>query len=252
MGVLISWASEELEAVLAKLSSKQAAGVQRIIEAELAGRSLSSLLDCSDQICTSTTYYGYKSKNGRRDRPGWNAKPEFRQALILARRDYRAWMLEHGTSEALQVLASTAPSAARVLKHQVEGDADAVTALCRLLKSELVEDRLNAATGLFSVGLPAVVPAIIQALGDEKDDRVRAALIAVLGRIAGYTDADRQRAAMAVLDRADVKTAAKQAREIDQNELDREIERRLAQLAGGSEAAVTETPASIGGEGEPG
>ncbi|OQA16701.1 MAG: hypothetical protein BWY63_02655 [Chloroflexi bacterium ADurb.Bin360] len=247
MGVLISWASEELEAVLAKLSAQQAAGVQRIIEAELAGRSLSSLLDCSGQICTSTTYYGHKSKNGR-DRPGWNAKPEFRQALTLARRDYRAWMLEHGTSEALQVLTSTAPSAARALKHQVEGDADAAAALCRLLESERVEDRLNAANGLLSVGLPAVVPAVIQALEAEKDESVRAALITVLGRIAGYTDADRRLAAAAVLDRADVKTAAKQAREIDQDELDREIERRLAQLASGSEAALADALASAGGD----
>jgi len=247
VGVLISWASAELEAVLAKLSAQQAAGVQRIIEAELAGRSLSSLLDCSGQICTSTTYYGHKSKNGR-DRPGWNAKPEFRQALTLARRDYRAWMLEHGTSEALQVLASTAPSAARALKHQVEGDADAVSALCRLLQSERVEDRLNAASGLLSVGLPAVTPAVIQALEAEKDEAVRTALITVLGRIAGYTDADRRLAAAAVLDRADVKTAAKQAREIDQDELDREIERRLAQLASGSETAFADALASAGGD----
>ena len=55
-------------------------------------------------------------------------------------------------------------------------------------------------------------------------------------------------AAAAVLDRADVKTAAKQAREIDQDELDREIERRLAQLASGSEAALADALASAGGD----
>jgi len=228
----VSWASDELIESLAQLSAQQAAGVVRIVQAELEGQPLSSLLDCRGQICTSTTYYG----SGKRR--GWKGKIEFQTALSLAKRDYRAWWLEHGTAEALQILASATPSAARALKHQVAGDSAAIAALVEMLSAEDETERLVASEGLAATGLPVVVPFLARALAEEQDTAIRKVLIMGLAAIAGFRDGDRRLSAEAVLDRADVKTAIKQAREIDENILDAEIERRLAAMVAGGENEV--------------
>ena len=227
----VAWASAELGELLAQLTAQQAAGVVRIVQAELAGKPLSSLLDCPGQICTSTTYYG----SGRRT--GWQDRPTFRKALATARRDYRAWWLEHGTSEALHVLASATPSAARALKQQIEGDPDAIAVLVAMLEAEDQAERLKAIKGLAATGLPSVVPYLAQALANEKNPSLRLTIIVGLAEIAGLRDGERRLSAAAVLDRADVKTALKQSQEIDEDALDAEIERRLAELAAGGQAA---------------
>jgi len=201
-----SWVSQELQAALTGLSAQQARGVQRIVQAELAGLPLSRLLDCPDQICTSTTYYG----SGKRR--GWRDKPAFQQALALARRDYRKWMLHSGVDEALAVLAETAPHAARALRQQVVGDERAIEALTAALRDGAAEVRRRAAVQLGATGQPVVVAALREALAGERDPQVQEALIEALGAVAGLRDGERRLAAANVLDRAAVETAAKETR----------------------------------------
>lgn len=229
-----SWVSDDLQEVLGKLTGQQALGVLRIVQAELEGRALSTLLDCPGQICTSTTYYGSgKSK-------GWRGKPAFKRALELARRDIRKWMLENGVNDALTILAGTAPQAARALRQQVVGDEEALAVLIGLVASKDAEARMLAVQALGSTGLPAAVPALKSALVNEKEATIRGAILEALGAIAGLRDGDRRLAAGGVLDRADVKTAAKQAFAINDEEVDAAIERELARLAGGGQGEDAE------------
>lgn len=229
----MAWASEDLERALAGLTAQQAAGVVRIVQAELEGRSLASLLDCADQICTSTTFYG----SGRR--VGWNGRPAFREALELARLEYRAWLLAHGTGEALLVLAEASPEAARVLRHQVRGDDAALAVLVRVLeREEDVALRKDAARALGKSGQARIVPALVAALGREENAAVRQVLVEAIGTVAGWRDREQATAALGVLDRADVRTAAKRALTIGDGDIDEQIERELAALAGGGEGAV--------------
>jgi hypothetical protein len=200
-----SWASDELIVTLARLTGQQADGVLRIVEAELDRRSLTSLLTGPEKICNGSTYYG--TRDGRR--PGWLAKPDFVRALELARRDYRKWLVDHGVGDALSILSRAAPEAARALEQEVRGDPAAVSALCRLLEHSLPEIRQGAALALGATGLAEVVSPLASALERETDFEVQKALIAGLGRVAAWRDSDRRAAAVAVLDRADVKTAAK-------------------------------------------
>jgi hypothetical protein len=239
-----TWVSDELQAVLSSLSAQQVAGVLRIVQAEIEGKTLSSLLDCPGQICTSTTYYG-SGKN-----KGWRGKPDFTHALALARRDIRKWMLENGVGEALTILAGTAPQAARALRQQVVGDEEALGVLIGLLASEDGELRSLAAVELGDSGLPAAVPALKAALAVEADKGIRVALLAALGRIAGLRDGDRRLAAAGVLDRADVKTAAKQAFAVNDNDVDSAIERELARLAAGGQDADAGQTADDAGTGD--
>jgi len=226
MRVSVGWASDELITVLARLTSQQARGVVRIVEAELEGRSLSSLLDTPGQICTSTTYYG----SGKRR--GWKDNEHFQRSLELARRDYRQWLLEHSTGEALAILASTAPEAVRALRQEIVGNMPAIRALEVALQASEPELRANAARRLGETGLSMVVPALMTALQREQDPGVRSVLVDALGAVAGFRDGERRLAATSVLDRAAVETAAKQALLVSENDIDAAIERELARLAG--------------------
>lgn len=188
--------------MLGQLTVQQHVGVVRIVQAELVGRSLASLLTGDDRICAHSTYYRQR---------GWNSRPEFRQALRLARRDYRQWLLEHGTGEALAVLGQAAPEAARALRQQVAGDEPAVAALEMALAAKTPELRAMAAKRLGETGLPRVVEALVAALQREKVPEVKEAVVEALGQVAGFRGADRRAAAGGILDRAAVETASKQA-----------------------------------------
>jgi len=225
----VQWASNDLQHALADLTSQQATGLLRIVQAELAGRPISSLLDCPDQICTSSTYY----RKG-----GWKDKESFQLALDLARRDYRTWALEHGTGEALTILASGAAPAARALRHQVEGDAQALAALEALLDSAEDEERKEAVIGIYSTGLPQAATILQDALEDEENAAIRLEIVRGLAYIAGLRDADRRLAAQGILDRAAVETAAKAALSVEEDDIDAAITRELERLAGGGEAAL--------------
>jgi len=198
-----SWVSEELERALGGLSAQQAAGVLRIVQAEIEGRSLASLMDCQGQMCTSTTFYG----SGKRK--GWRHKPAFNQALEVARRDYRRFMLDNGVNEALAILATTAPQAAQALRQGLVGEGGATSALVELLGSRDAALRTSAARELAGTGRADVVPALVKALKRERDPEARGEMMGALGRLAGWRDSEQRAAALAILDRADVKTAAK-------------------------------------------
>lgn len=197
--VAVRWSSEELREALAVLSAQQARGVVRIVQAELDGRSIGDLLDCDDQICASTTFYRKR---------GWRNNGRFRQALDLARRDYRAWMMEHGTGEALSILASTAPDAARALRQRVVGDEWSLAVLVETLGAKEPGVRVSAATCLGQTGLPEVVRPLQRALQVEADGDVRGAIVTALGLVASGIARD-MAAAESVLSRAAIETASK-------------------------------------------
>lgn len=228
----IGWATEELRQALVGLSGQQIGGIVRLVQAELDGRTLTSLLEGSNKICTSATFYG------RGKRRGWRSQPGFVRALDLARRDYRAWLLEHSTGEALTVLASTAPEAARALRQQVIGNEVAVAALETMLCTQDADLRRRAAEGLGRTGLARVAEPLRRALERERDPEALAALVEALGHVAGSRDGDRRTAAVAVLDRADIRTAGKAAASLNQDEYldplghlsDEELEQVIANL----------------------
>jgi len=232
--------SEELTLVLQQLSAQQAAGVQRIVQAELDGRSLASLFDGPDRICSESTYYRKR---------GWSHKPAFVQALELARRDYRTWLLEHGAQEALTILAEGAPVAARALRQQVNGDEGAAAVLIGVLGSEDAGLRALAAAHLGRTGSPAAVPALRQALAREPDDETRRVIVGAIGDIAAWRDEDQRDAAGEILDRVDVKTAPKSAAtvqaglglgELSDAELEQLLENLEAAAGGGAAGAATQ------------
>jgi hypothetical protein len=209
------WVHGELQALLGQLSAQQARGVVRIVRAELEGRSISSLLTGRDKICTSTTYYGSGTTHS-----GWLQKPAFVEALKQARSAYRTWLMENGTADALTILAEASPKAGQELRRQVTGDLEAVEALSRKLAVAVRERNVALvivlAESLGATGLSAARPALVGALeadwswASSGDDlRVYGAVAQALARIARALDPDRQKAATGVLDRADLKTAAK-------------------------------------------
>jgi hypothetical protein len=243
------WVSEGLRSALRRLSGQQAAGVLRIVQAELAGRSITSLLEGEDRICNQSTYYR---------RGGWRDKPAFNQALELARRDYRAWMLEHGTQEALVLLAEGAPVAARALRRQVAGDDQALGVLVGVLEEPDAGLRMLAALHLGETGSPAAVSALRAALAREEDGEVRRALVAALGRIAAWRDEDQRDAAGEILDRAGTRTATKSTvqasvgfglEELSDAELEQLLD-NLEAAEGGGAAGATAT--ADGGDGPAG
>lgn len=235
------WVSGELRAALRALSGQQSAGVFRIVQAELEGRSIASLLAGPDRICNHSTYY----RSG-----GWRDKPAFNQALELARRDYRSWLLEHGTQEALTLLAESAPHAARALRQQVSGDEQAVGVLIGVLEDPDAALRMMAAEHLGQTGLPAAIPALRDALARERDPDVRRALLAAIGQIATWRDADRRDAAGEILDRAGTQTATKSTvqasvgfglEQLSDAELDHLLD-NLEAAEGRGDAGAAETP----------
>lgn len=218
------------------------------MRAELDGVSISSLLEGPKKICAWKTYHGSgKSK-------GWKHNPAFDEALTLARRDYRKWLLEHGTSEAMLVLADTAPDASRLLRQRVRGDEAALAVLEAALQDEEPALRIKAAMALGATGLPQVVPALWAALEGEEEAEVRAALIGALGGVASGYSRD-MRAAESVLDRAGTGEVASKAswRElarqdgVDPDEIYKELLRKLTASLVGPDA----DGGDAGGAGDP-
>ena len=118
-----------------ELTGKQWSGIVTIIQKELEGIGITELLASKDRPCSTSTYYGRWSKDtpGQKSKPGWVDRPLWMLALKLARRDYRKHLFEHGTSEAMQVLAKAAAPSARELERQVVGDLAAIETLSQQL-----------------------------------------------------------------------------------------------------------------------
>jgi HEAT repeat protein len=193
----------ELNEVLQRLSTQQAEAVLRIVAAELKGISLERLFKGEDKICSRSTYWARK-------RGGWIFKPEFKLALDLARRDYRAFKLGGVVNEALDDLRLTTPLAAQDLRRQITGDVDAVEALRSAALSEALQtdERIKAITALGEIGTLAASQALVDVLGDTNAE-LRGTALEALGIAASGLSTARRMASIAVLDRASDLTADK-------------------------------------------
>lgn len=203
------WVSDKLASLLGKLSPQQAAGVRRIVDAELRGVPITHLLDCPGQICTSTTFYG----SGKTHR-GWRSKPDFQAALQQAREDYRSWLLEHGAQETLVLLTEAGPPAAVELRRQATGDVAAVDALGQKL-IEAVEAGNEELVVVFARALDMTKAAAARVYLERAlhypgwKGETYQVLAEAMATVARAMDADRQKAAMGILDRIDKSTASK-------------------------------------------
>lgn len=218
--------SDELKGWLAKLSPAQAKGIIRIVEAEMAGETVESLLRGTRKICSRSTFY--------RER-GWWHNRKFRAALDLARKEIRAKTMTSALDEAIDELKRTTPLAARDLRRQIVGDEPAIDALMAVIKDkkaskENVDERSMAVFSLSQIGTPRATQALLE-LMSEKNTEVRMAVIKAIGTSAAGVNVQRRLADIAVLDRADKMTASKGAT-IPAEELDAEIEREMARLRG--------------------
>ena len=122
-------------------------------------------------------------------------------------------LFEHGTSEAMQVLAKAAAPSARELERQVVGDLAAIETLSQQLDRAVEAGReghiIKLAQALGASQLSEALPALARALDHEWGAETTAALIGAVGNVASPLDADRQKASTAILDRAGEATAAK-------------------------------------------
>ncbi len=207
-GACITWVSDDLREILDKLTPQQARAVQTIVQAELDGRALNQLLDGPDKICARSTFYGSTG------RCGWRDRAEFMQALDLARRDYRKWVLEHSTSDAMVLLSRAAIPSARELERQVTGDLQAVEILSHEMERAIKDGNdgrvFILGSALAAAGVSAALPALQKALEQTWLEAATYSQLAIsVSRIAYAVDADRQKAGIGILDRADLKTASK-------------------------------------------
>jgi len=176
--------SAELLRKMEHLTLAQRLAIPRLVRAQADGRSMRELLRGPDRICAWSTYY----RPGR----GWHYQPAFVEALAQARREYDAAMLRVAVEEAAELMRRTTPLAARVLERLI-------VAGLRATGDDLPDEELTfEARQLRLLARQAEGPAAVRALG-------------LLMRGSG-ADRDRGlRAAMALLDRADIETAVKSA-----------------------------------------
>lgn len=99
-------ARQRLRVLLAQLTPKQRAAVDRVIEAEIAGVPLASLLGGENGICSHTAYY----KKG-----GWNDNAAWREALDIARGLSFDDRLRGAVKRARETIVLASPDAARAL-----------------------------------------------------------------------------------------------------------------------------------------
>jgi hypothetical protein len=124
-------------------------------------------------------------------------------------------MVNESASDALVILSRASTEASRDLERQVTGDLEAVAALSRQM--ELAIETGNeelcclVADALGGTGLAAARPALERALDHDWGEDLSAprAIVHALANIAQGLSLERQKADTAILDRADVKTAAK-------------------------------------------
>ena len=258
--IIEQWMSDELKNLSPELTAQQWAGVMTIIKKELEGVGITALLESAERPCATSTYYGRwsKKKKGQKSKGGWVDNPNFTQALAWARRDYRSWLMEQGTSEAMQVLAKAAAPAARDLERQVTGDSEAVEILSQQLDQAVNAQNephiIKLALALGNTQQTIALPALTRALGADLKAGARTALIEAVGAIAAPLNVDRQKADMGILDRAGEATAAKavshekgeheQRLSVDLREFSTEFLESLLRPEGGSE--------EVPGGGDPG
>ncbi len=238
--------SSALQSLFAELSPSQVAGIIRIVEAELAGRSIESLFHGPDKVCNRSTYYRAK---------GWSSKPAFVEALSLARKEIRSQRLQSAVDDAIEELKLATPAAARDLRRQVSGDERAIVALveCAQNNDLDVEVRQIAVGSLGTIGTPRATEVLIEMLTTITLMPMRISILNALGRAGAGLDTQRRMADVAVLDRADRKTADKGTEsDLDLEEIGArrwaQIAPLLAQLqeeAHGPDRAATDAPTPV-------
>lgn len=194
--------SSALQSLFAALSPSQVSGIIRIVEAELAGRSIESLFHGPDKICNRSTYYRAK---------GWSSKSTFVEALTLARKEIRSQRLSSAVDEAIEELKLATPAAARDLRRQVTGDERAVMALVECAQNSAVETEMRqaAVNSIGAIGTPRATEMLIDLLQTVDLLELKIAILTALGKAGAGLDTQRRMADVAVLDRADKKTADK-------------------------------------------
>lgn len=214
--------SSALQDLFAELSPAQVGGIIRIVEAELAGRSIESLFHGPDKICNRSTYYRAK---------GWSSKPAFVEALTMARKEIRSQRLSSAVDEAIEELKLATPAAARDLRRQVTGDERAIAALVECVQNSSIEVEIRqvAVNSIGAIGTPRATEVLIDLLNTVDLLALKISILTALGKAGAGLDTQRRMADVAVLDRADRKTADKAA----ESELDLEEvgARRWAQIA---------------------
>jgi len=211
-----------LQALFAELSPSQVAGIIRIVEAELAGRSIESLFHGDNKICNRSTYYRAR---------GWSSKAAFIEALALARKEIRSQRLSSAVDDAIEELKLATPAAARDLRRQVTGDERAIMALvdCAQNSAIEVEIRQTAVNSIGTIGTPRATEVLIDLLQTVEPLALKISILTAIGKAGAGLDTQRRMADVAVLDRADRKTADKGAEpDIDLEEIGA---RRWAQIA---------------------
>lgn len=214
--------SSALQGLFAELSPSQVAGIIRIVEAELAGRSIESLFHGADKICNRSTYYRAK---------GWSSKPAFVEALAMARKEIRSQRLQSAVDDAIEELKLATPAAARDLRRQVTGDERAIVALVECVQNSSIEVEIRqvAINNMGAIGTPRATEVLIDLLKTVDLLPLKISILNALGRAGAGLDTQRRMADVAVLDRADRKTADKGAdSDLDLDEIGK---RRWAQIA---------------------
>lgn len=108
-----------LAALQNRLTAQQRSGLLRIVEADLCGLSLDSLLESGPrQMCAHTTYYGAG---------GWSHNPDFVEALRCAREIDFDSRLKAFAQRARERIFAAAPDAAGVLVAMIAMDVDGKT-----------------------------------------------------------------------------------------------------------------------------
>jgi hypothetical protein len=156
--------SNELLAKLERLTPKQAAAIPRLAETLVRGGSVDSLLAGSGRICARQTYYGRPN--------GWTHQEPFRDALDLAKREYRQALARDSVEEARALLYTHAPEAAKELATIISTAEE--TAQRRLAARDL----LKMALALVESGEEGVLQsdsqAVVRTLEELSDDELAA------------------------------------------------------------------------------
>jgi len=226
--------STALQSLFAELSPSQVSGIIRIVEAELAGRSIESLFHGDDKICNRSTYYRAR---------GWSSKTAFVEALALARKEIRSQRLSSAVDDAIEELKLATPAAARDLRRQVTGDERAITALVDCAQDSAIETEVRqaAVNSIGAIGTPRATEVLIDLLQTADLLPLKISILTALGKAGTGLDTQRRMADVAVLDRADRKTADKGAEsEIDLEEIGKRRWEQIAPLLRQMEAEASD------------
>lgn len=184
--------SERLINKMGLLTKKQRNAIPRLVRALADGHTMASLLKGPDKVCAWCTWY-------KKER-GWSHQSLFMEVLEEARAEYDKVLLERAVDEAAEILRKTTPLAARLGEGIIRG----------VLLGDEVEDLPPALRSLYEVAMGYPVEMVVMI--EDKETLVQApAPIGDRRQAARDLMTLGARAAEDLLNRADVKTAIKQA-----------------------------------------